>query len=1054
MKEKYDDELEFEHDLITLLTERKGWRDGVLKNKTEKELIKNWADILYRNNRSTDRLGNYPLTETEMDQVIAQINQLRTPFNLNGFINGKVIQIKRDNPDDFEHFGKTVSLKIYDRDEIAGGQSTYQIAEQPIFSKKSPYLPNRRGDFILLINGMPLIHVELKKSGVPVSQAQNQIQKYSEEGLFSGLFSLIQVFVAMTPEDMTYFANPGPEGKFNRKFYFHWENFNNEIIYDWRQIADQFLSIPMAHQLIGFYTVADDTDGILKVMRSYQYYAANAISDMVAKTAKAGWESKSSIRGGYIWHTTGSGKTLTSFKAAQLIANSKDADKVVFLMDRIELGTQSLNDYKGFADDYDDVQATESTDILRSKLKSDEKNEVLIVTSIQKMSRLRADDPTIQADLEKIRKKRLVIIIDECHRSVFGEMLQSIQDAFPNALMFGFTGTPIQKENEKKESTTASIFGNELHRYSISDGIRDGNVLGFDTYKVETFKEHDIREVVALEKARASSVEEAMNDERKKEIFYKYMEAVPMATLPNSEEKGIEDYIPSSQYDNDSHRRMVCENILSNWITVSRNYKYHAILATSSIPEACEYYRLLKEMMVDLSKGYPQLRITALFDPHTDNGGNDIFKEESIVEMLKDYNETFGLNYTIPTYDKFKKDVSNRLAHKKPYRLINHASGDTIDLLIVVNQMLTGFDSAWINALHVDKWLEYEGIVQAFSRTNRLKDNDKPYGIIYYYRYPNTMELNVREAFRVYSGDKPYGIFVDKLEANVEKINSLFIEIKDIFEANGISDFSRLPSNSSDIEKFILDFNKLSQTIEAAKIQGFRWNKHSYEFDHDDGSKATIELELDEVTFETLRQRYKELFSNVTRDPSDAVPPYDIDPSLISTNAERINFEYMESNFKKYVKEIQIYGQDGKTAQNMLNTLRQSFASLSQDDQKLANLIINDIQRGDLQITSDDSLTDLINKYRTSKRDKAIHNFCEKWFLSEDKFRDFYSHYSGLSRINEYGNLDKLIQTVDKAKLAERLSNERGRKVALFVASREVSQAIIDFVISECLEDR
>lgn len=200
---------------------------------------------------------------------------------------------------------------------------------------------------MLLINGMPVIHIELKRCGVSVSQAHNQIEKYAQEGIFAGLFSLIQVFVAMEPNETVYFANPGPDGKFNKDFYFHWADFNNEPINDWKGIASSLLSIPMAHQLIGFYTVADDADGVLKVMRSYQYYAANAISDKVAKIK---WDGNH-LLGGYIWHTTGSGKTMTSFKSAQLIANSKDADKVIFLMDRIELGTQSLKEYRAFAED-------------------------------------------------------------------------------------------------------------------------------------------------------------------------------------------------------------------------------------------------------------------------------------------------------------------------------------------------------------------------------------------------------------------------------------------------------------------------------------------------------------------------------------------------------------------------------------------------------------------------------------------------------------------------------------------------------------------------------
>ena len=325
----FDSELEFERAFIKQLFE-KGWETTVLKNKTEKELLQNWAEILFENNRGVDRLNDYPLTETEMDQIVEQIQTLRTPLKLNGFINGKTIHIKRDNPNDKIHFGKEVSLTIYDRQEIAAGRSRYQIAEQPKFSAKSSLLNDRRGDMMLLINGMPFFHIELKRSGVPVSQACNQIEKYAHEGIFTGLFSLVQIFLAMNPDDAVYFANPGPDGKFNKDYYFHWANFNNEPINDWQGIASSLLSIPMAHQLIGFYTVADDTDGILKVMRSYQYYAASAISDKVSKT-KWGEENK---YGGYIWHTTGSGKTMTSFKSAQLIANSKDADKVVFQIGR------------------------------------------------------------------------------------------------------------------------------------------------------------------------------------------------------------------------------------------------------------------------------------------------------------------------------------------------------------------------------------------------------------------------------------------------------------------------------------------------------------------------------------------------------------------------------------------------------------------------------------------------------------------------------------------------------------------------------------------------
>ncbi|GAB7206452.1 hypothetical protein OS21_29450 [Dickeya oryzae] len=523
-------EAQFEQAFIEVLT-HKGWETEILKNKTEADLLQNWANILFENNRQRDRLNDVPLTNTEMQQIIEQIKELKTPLKLNGLINGKTVAIKRDNPADTLHMGKEVSLKIYDRQEIAAGQSRYQIVQQPKFERGSPLRNDRRGDVLLLINGMPVIHIELKRSGIPVSQAVNQIEKYSKEGVFSGLFSLIQVFVAMEPNETKYFANPGLDGKFNPDYQFNWADFNNEPMNHWKDIASTLLSIPMAHQLIGFYTVADDTDGVLKVMRSYQYYAANAISDKVAKT---NWQQLGNAAnnpdrlGGYVWHTTGSGKTMTSFKSAQLIAQSKDADKVVFLMDRIELGTQSLTEYRNFAGDGEDVQATENTHVLITKLKSSDPADTLIVSSIQKMSNIfeAVDDEgaaTNSEDIEKIRAKRLVFIIDEAHRSTMSAgkdnkdgMLITVKKTFPTALFFGFTGTPIHDENHVNNNTTADVFGNELHRYSIADGIRDGNVLGFDPYKVPTFQDSDLRQVVALQQAKASSVMEAMNNPAKK----------------------------------------------------------------------------------------------------------------------------------------------------------------------------------------------------------------------------------------------------------------------------------------------------------------------------------------------------------------------------------------------------------------------------------------------------------------------------------------------------------------------------------------------------------
>ncbi|QBY45791.1 Type-1 restriction enzyme R protein (plasmid) [Arsenophonus nasoniae] len=770
-------EAQFEQAFIEVLTQ-KGWEPEILKNKTEAELLHNWATILFENNRQQDRLNDVPLTDTEMQQIIEQIKELKTPLKLNGLINGKTVAIKRDNPDDTLHFGKEISLKIYDRQEIAAGQSRYQIVQQPKFERGSPLRNDRRGDVLLLINGMPVIHVELKRSGIPVSQAVNQIEKYSAEGIFSGLFSLIQVFVAVEPEETKYFSNPGLDGNFNPNYQFNWADFNNEPMNYWKDIASTLLSIPMAHQLIGFYTVADDTDGVLKVMRSYQYYAANAISDKVSKT---NWQQLGSAAnnpdrlGGYVWHTTGSGKTMTSFKSAQLIAQSKDADKVIFLMDRIELGTQSLTEYRNFASDSEDVQTTENTHVLLTKLKSSATSDTLIVSSIQKMSNIFAevDDDVIaknSADIEKIRAKRLVFIIDEAHRSTMSGgkenklgMLVSIKKKFPKALFFGFTGTPIHDENKINNNTSADVFGNELHRYSIADGIRDGNVLGFDPYKVPTFKDSDLRKEVALEQAKAGSVADAMADPAKKKKFNHFIKDVPMTGYKDATgkyHKGIEDYVPKSQYLTVTHQEKVVSDILDKWDVLSQSNKFHAILATNSIAEAIDYYRRLKAAK-------PELKISALFDPNIDKDGRGdhgpTFKGDGLDEIMADYNARYGQDFDFACHAAFKKDVAKRLAHKKPYERIHTDPSKQLDLLIVVDQMLTGFDSKWLNTLYLDKVIKYQHIIQAFSRTNRLFGPDKPHGIIRYYRYPHTMEQHINAAVKLYSGDKPIGLFVENV---------------------------------------------------------------------------------------------------------------------------------------------------------------------------------------------------------------------------------------------------------------------------------------------------
>lgn len=1039
----FNKESEFEEAIIKMLTNSCGWETEILKYKTEEDLIINWAEILFKNNRSIDRLDNYPLTDGEMAQVIEQIQKLKTPLKLNGFINGKSVTIKRDNPEDKIHFGKEVSLKIYDRQEIAAGQSRYQIAQQPIFKAKKDIIPSRRGDFMLLINGMPVIHVELKKSGIPMSQACNQIEKYAHEGVFTGLFALVQVFVAMNPEETVYFANPGPDGKFNSDYYFHWADFNNEPINDWKAIASTLLSIPMAHQLIGFYTVADETDGILKVMRSYQYYAANKISDTVSKH---NWEEVSQL-GGYIWHTTGSGKTMTSFKSAQLIANSKDADKVVFLIDRIELGTQSAAEYRNFAEKNESVQETEDTAVLISKLKSAAVNDILIVTSIQKMSNIKNNEDGVlkKSDLDMICSKRIVFIVDECHRSSFGDMMQTVKKTFPKALFFGFSGTPIQVENEKKGSTTADVFGNELHRYSIADGIRDKNVLGFDQSMVLTFDEKAAREAVALEQAKVSKRDEIFADPQKEKIYYEFMQQVPMAGYENDDGKyvkGIEDYLlKSGQYHTEEHQKMVVKDILDNFKIISRNYKFHGIFATSSIPEAMEYYRRFKAESLDL-------KVTALFDPSIDNNGNGIQKEESLKEIIEDYNKRYNQTFTIPTYSKMKKDIQNRLAHKKPYQRIERNSEEQIDLLIVVDQMLTGYDSKWLNVLYLDKILKYENIIQAFSRTNRLFDSVvKPHGTIKYYKAPYTMQRNIDAAVKLYSGDKPLGMFVDKLNINLENMNAVYTQIENLFKQAEISDFSKLPDKTAERKQFAKLFSEFNKYLESARVQGFLWDITEYEFkDIKNGNKYSIKINIDEKTYRVLALRYKELFGNGEGGGASDDIPYDLEWHLTTINTDDIDADYMNSRFEKFQKALI----DGtlENIESAKEELHKTFAALSQEEQKFANIILHDIDTGDIKIEPEKTIRDYINQYMANAKNDQIYKISDALGLDESMLRNMMSLRVDEDNINEYGRLDNLKNAVNMSKAKEYFENVEGKKIPLPKVNIKIDTLLRNFIIS------
>lgn len=1013
-------ELNFESDLIELM-KTVGWT-SVIKHPTHKDLEDNLRQIINENN--IDKLGtNTQLTDGEFAQIMDKINTFCvSPVAANVFINGKQVAIQSEIDRPCYHRQDEIYLDLFDPVEVAGGKSRYQIVEQPAFETPSQY-NDRRGDIMLLINGLPVIHIELKASGHDLDEGVSQIQKYMNEGVYKGLFKLIQVFFVMTPEDCIYFANSYPV--LNKAFMFHWGDEQNKPIHDWQQLvkgANQILSIPEAHQLVGYYTCASikkDSNGcienlntgVLMVARSYQ---VNAIRKIMKRAKLEQWGCHCSLvadnvkfdpqQGGYVWGTTGCGKTFTSYKAGQLITDKNFADKVVFVVDRVELSDQSYDEYNSFARDGEPIVKSKSTHDLFKLLSND--NDRLIITSIQKLSRINEEKSSYidKSDIDKINNKRIVFITDEAHRSQFGEMHEHIKITFVNALFFGFTGTPIFSENNKADGMTSEVvFGPCLTVYSIASGIRDKNVLGFDPKMVKTFSDSDLKDAIACDKAKVKSASEAKLDKDKWKVYQNFY------NLPMLE---IEKLLPAAHYSDgisgENHRQAVVEDILSHWDLLSNaggSIRFHALLATSSIPEAIEYYRLFKDT---------GLKVTALFDPNV-HGNSDkvINKENALVEIVDDYNTMFGTGNIInrdadPSLKTFKSDITNRLAHKGAYKYISEE--DMIDIVIVVDQLLTGFDSKYINTLYLDKVLDTDNLIQAISRTNRVLDFDeKPWGIFRYYRLPYTMEQNIKEALRLYcEGGEDSGAIVGSLEDNLEIANKTYESIKKIFEDAGIQNFMQLPKMDADCQKFKMLFRTLAQTINGMKLQGMNWKS--------DDDEYVKQLEvckkwIDNQTriFDILYMRYKDLMParNESQDIRTGHLGYDLMANLSEVEKDKIDADYLEQHFRQVIPTL-VGDFDELEKQAAIDNFSKQLATLSAEQQKYALLIIDDIRDGKLEV-DDKTLRELIAEYQSNAENQMIMDFANQYGLNVTILHKIY-YMDG----NHDMDISKLCETCDK----------------------------------------
>lgn len=698
---KSQSELNFEQEVIDYLAKIGGVKQWEYKReiKTTEQLWHNFKLILEQNNQA--RL-NQPLSITEFNQVKKIISNIDSPYQAGQFLYGVngVSEIELDLDD-----GRHVFLTVFDQAQVGAGNTVYQVVNQIERPKIVDGKPNRRFDITLLINGLPIIQIELKKALHSAREALNQMEQYIAEKQFSGIFSTLQILVAMTPFDIRYMANTTLK-TFNRAFAFNWQDEETaHPIRSWKVFADRVLSIPMAHNLATRYMILDGTKNkeSIKVMRPYQVYATKRVLDKIQKFDFKYDDGKL----GYIWHTTGSGKTITSFKTAWLASRLSNVDKVIFLVDRIALTNQTADAYQA----YDPVAGFEGkagvvsdtaniSDLHRKLTKRSDKN--IIVTSIQKMSRY------VTRDSYKTLNDNILFIVDEAHRST-GDgirnegMLETIRKALPNSAWVGYTGTP-------KFPETREIFGDLLHAYTIKEAIADKNVLGF---KVE------------------------------------FKETIEAPEDPSEED--IDDNLRGSVYDHSpEHVELVVADIFKNWKERSNNSKYNALFTVhvggnrASTPRAMEYF---DKFMEENSKRpvEQQLKVAVSFSVDTSNSVHQLKTNENLHRAIRAYNAQFGTAFDMTSVKAYTEDLARRLNKTAD-------DGHYLDLVVVVDQLLTGFDAPELNTLYIDRTLKGGNLIQAYSRTNRIHNRDtKPQGNIVNYRWPVQNEYEMNKAFAKYS---------------------------------------------------------------------------------------------------------------------------------------------------------------------------------------------------------------------------------------------------------------------------------------------------------------
>lgn len=758
-------------------------------------------------------------------------------------------------------------------------KNLFQVTHQTTVEGKY----TNRYDVTILINGLPLVQIELKRRGIDMKEAFDQIKRYKNHS-YNGLYRFIQLFVISNGVDTKYFANGDHE--LNYGFTFYWTDINNDRITNLEQFCTFFLDRCHVAKMIARYMIINETEKMLMVMRPYQVYAVENIVDRAINTNN----------NGYVWHTTGSGKTITSFKTSQILSLEPSINQVFFLVDRKDLDKQTLDEFNKF--DPGCVDMTNETFKLVQQIKDSSKP--LIITTIQKMANA-CSNPRYAGVMEKYKDKKTVFIIDECHRSQFGDMHKQIETTFTNAQYFGFTGTPRFEENKSQDGrSTADIFDKCLHTYLIKDAIKDGNVLGFSVDYIKTLSFNA--------------------DENDNEMV-----------------EGID---TDEVFMADDRITMIAQHIIDHHNTKTRDRKYNAIFAVSSIPMLIKYYETFKQIKHDL-------KIGAIFTygANEDLDHKDEHSRDTLDRYMEDYNKMFNTNFSTHNFDGYFRDICKRIKNTD------------IDIVIVVNMLLTGFDAKRLNTLYVDKNLKHHDLIQAFSRTNRVETDTKPHGNIVCYR---TSKQTVDEAVKLFSQtDKvdtvimaPYEVYLEKY---IKAVDNLLLLAPNI---ESIQDLEQ-EGNEENLKKFILAFRKVAKILVSLKT-----------FNEFDMNNELISM--DSQMFEDYKSKYYEIYRKLVTAKEKSSILSDISFSLELIQTDKINVSYILN----LIRNVDLTNEEQK--QKDIKDIESKLTNVTDDELFLKLDLIKRFLANVLPVLKpEDSIDDALNNHMNKERQQEIENFAK-----------------------------------------------------------------------------